>query len=128
MSSIFSKIIAKEIPARIVHEDDLCLAFHDIAPQAPIHILIIPKKEIPRIGEAEVADEPNPSSTSIISVNGVAVKHPGIVIEPYMRERNTVLFGAFKEHECTVVREFKARRPSIPRCSPDRRRWADVIA
>jgi histidine triad (HIT) family protein len=58
MSSIFAKIIAKEIPARIVHEDDLCLAFHDIAPQAPVHILIIPKKEIPRIGEADVADEP----------------------------------------------------------------------
>jgi histidine triad (HIT) family protein len=58
MSSIFSKIIAREIPARIVHEDDLCLAFRDIAPQAPVHILIIPKKEIPRVGEAGVSDEP----------------------------------------------------------------------
>ena len=58
MSSIFYKIIAKEIPARIVHEDDLCLAFHDIAPQAPVHILIIPKKEIPRIGESMAGDEP----------------------------------------------------------------------
>jgi histidine triad (HIT) family protein len=58
MSTIFSKIIAKEIPARIIHEDDLCLAFHDVHPQAPIHFLVIPKKEIPRIAAAEVSDEP----------------------------------------------------------------------
>ncbi len=57
MSSLFSKIIAREIPARIAYEDDLCLAFHDIQPQAPVHILIIPKQEIPRIAEAKVADE-----------------------------------------------------------------------
>lgn len=57
MSTIFSKIIAREIPARIVHEDDLCLAFHDVQPQAPIHILIIPKKEIPRIAAIQTADE-----------------------------------------------------------------------
>jgi len=58
MSTIFSKIIAREIPARIAYEDDLCLAFHDIQPQAPVHILIIPKKEIPRIAESTVSDEP----------------------------------------------------------------------
>jgi len=46
MSTIFTKIINKEIPADIVYEDDLCLAFRDINPQAPVHILIIPKKEI----------------------------------------------------------------------------------
>jgi histidine triad (HIT) family protein len=50
--TLFEKIIAREIPADIVHEDDLCLAFHDISPQAPTHILVIPKKPIPRIGEA----------------------------------------------------------------------------
>ncbi|MCU0706350.1 MAG: histidine triad nucleotide-binding protein [Fimbriiglobus sp.] len=44
--NLFLKIIAKEIPARIAHEDELCLAFHDISPQAPVHILIIPKKVI----------------------------------------------------------------------------------
>jgi len=43
---IFTKIIRKEIPANIVHEDDQVLAFHDIRPQAPIHILVIPKKEL----------------------------------------------------------------------------------
>jgi histidine triad (HIT) family protein len=44
--NLFLKIISKEIPAKIAHEDDLCLAFHDIAPQAPVHVLIIPKKVI----------------------------------------------------------------------------------
>ena len=43
MSTIFKKIIDKEIPAKIIFEDDRCLAFHDVAPQAPVHILVIPK-------------------------------------------------------------------------------------
>ncbi|MDC0252380.1 histidine triad nucleotide-binding protein [bacterium] len=54
--TLFEKIIAREIPADIVHEDDLCLAFHDISPQAPTHILVIPKKLIPRVGEAVQED------------------------------------------------------------------------
>ena len=41
--TIFSKIIRKEIPAKIIHDDELCLAFHDVAPQAPVHVLVIPK-------------------------------------------------------------------------------------
>jgi histidine triad (HIT) family protein len=45
-NNIFLKIINKEIPAKVVHEDDLCLAFHDVNPQAPVHVLIIPKKVI----------------------------------------------------------------------------------
>lgn len=45
--NIFQKIIDREIPANIIHEDDLCLAFHDINPQAPVHVLIIPKRAIP---------------------------------------------------------------------------------
>jgi len=57
MSTIFSRIVAREIPARIVYEDDRCLAFHDVAPQAPVHILVIPKKEIARVGAATAADE-----------------------------------------------------------------------
>jgi histidine triad (HIT) family protein len=57
MSTIFSKIIAREIPARIAYEDDRCLAFHDVNPQAPVHFLVIPKKEIPRLAAATVADE-----------------------------------------------------------------------
>lgn len=57
MSTIFSKIIAKEIPADIVYEDDRVLAFKDINPQAPVHILIIPKKEIPTVNDVTEADE-----------------------------------------------------------------------
>ena len=47
--TLFEKIIAREIPADIVFEDDLCLAFNDISPQAPTHVLVIPKKPIPSI-------------------------------------------------------------------------------
>ena len=47
--TVFKKIIDREIPADIVFEDDQCLAFRDIAPQAPTHIVIIPKKEIPSV-------------------------------------------------------------------------------
>ncbi len=54
--TIFGKIIRREIPADIVYEDDLCLAFRDITPQAPIHILLIPKKPIPQIELAESED------------------------------------------------------------------------
>ena len=57
MSTIFSKIIAKEIPADIVYEDDLVLAFRDIAPQAPVHILVIPKKEIATANDVSADDE-----------------------------------------------------------------------
>ncbi len=56
MPTLFEKIIAREIPAEIVYEDELCLAFKDINPQAPIHVLLIPKKPIPRIGEAQEDD------------------------------------------------------------------------
>lgn len=55
--TLFEKIIAREIPAKIVLESEECLAFHDISPQAPLHVLVIPKKPIPRVGEAEAADE-----------------------------------------------------------------------
>ncbi|MDJ0510272.1 MAG: histidine triad nucleotide-binding protein [Crocosphaera sp.] len=55
--TIFSKIISREIPANIIYEDDLCLAFTDINPQAPTHILVIPKKPIPKIEEASEVDQ-----------------------------------------------------------------------
>ena len=54
--TIFSKIIRKEIPATIVYEDDELLAFNDISPKAPVHILIIPKKEIPTVNDIELQD------------------------------------------------------------------------
>ncbi len=55
--TIFSKIIRKEIPANIVYEYDLSLAFTDINPQAPVHILIIPKKPIVNLATAEPEDQ-----------------------------------------------------------------------
>ena len=54
--TLFEKIIRREIPARIVHEDDELIAIHDVNPQAPVHVLIIPKKVLPRIGEAVEQD------------------------------------------------------------------------
>lgn len=57
MTTIFSKIINREIPADIVYEDDLALAFRDIHPQAPTHILVIPKKPIVNLEEAESEDQ-----------------------------------------------------------------------
>ncbi len=56
--TIFTKIINKEIPADIIYEDDLSLAFNDIQPQAPIHCLIIPKKPIATINEMTEEDKP----------------------------------------------------------------------
>ncbi|MEA5516402.1 histidine triad nucleotide-binding protein [Nodularia sp. UHCC 0506] len=55
--TIFSKIIRREIPVDIVYEDDLALAFKDINPQAPVHILVIPKKPIVKLADAESQDQ-----------------------------------------------------------------------
>ena len=57
MSTIFSKIINREVPAEIVYEDNNLLAFHDISPQAPVHIIIIPKKEIDTLNNLCKEDE-----------------------------------------------------------------------
>ena len=53
MSTLFSKIIRREIPADIVYEDEKCLAFRDINPQAPVHILLIPKEDISSLAECQ---------------------------------------------------------------------------
>jgi histidine triad (HIT) family protein len=55
--TLFQKIIDREIPAKLAHEDELCIAIHDINPQAPVHVLVIPKNLISRIGEATPADQ-----------------------------------------------------------------------
>jgi histidine triad (HIT) family protein len=57
MTTIFGKVIRREIPADIVYEDELCLAFRDINPQAPIHVLVVPKKEIDRLSNAKPEDQ-----------------------------------------------------------------------
>ncbi len=55
--TLFQKIIAREIPAKIAHEDEHCIAIHDINPQAPVHVLVIPKKPIPRVGAATPTEQ-----------------------------------------------------------------------
>ena len=57
MDTLFTKIINKEIPAEIIYEDDLSLVFKDINPQAPTHLLIIPKKPIPKLSDASEEDK-----------------------------------------------------------------------
>jgi histidine triad (HIT) family protein len=54
--TIFEKIVAREIPAKIVWENDDAIAFHDVNPQAPVHVLIVPKKVIPRLDDATQKD------------------------------------------------------------------------
>lgn len=55
--TLFQRIADGEIPATLLHQDALCIAFRDIAPQAPTHVLIVPRKAVPRIGEAGAADQ-----------------------------------------------------------------------
>lgn len=55
--TIFQRIIDREIPAKIAHEDDHCIALHDINPQAPVHVLVVPKRHIARVAEATTADQ-----------------------------------------------------------------------
>ena len=55
--TLFQKIADKEIPAKLIHEDEFCVAFYDIAPQAPVHVLIVPRKAIARIAEAGAEDQ-----------------------------------------------------------------------
>lgn len=57
MATLFERIIAREIPADIVHEDDLCIAFRDIHPQAPVHVLLVPKKPIVNLYDATEDDQ-----------------------------------------------------------------------
>jgi histidine triad (HIT) family protein len=55
--TLFQRIIDREIPAKIEYEDDRCIVIHDIAPEAPVHLLIIPKTVIPRVGDASPDQE-----------------------------------------------------------------------
>lgn len=57
MTTIFGKIIRREIPADVVYEDEVSLAFKDINPQAPVHVLLVPKKEIGRLVDAQPEDQ-----------------------------------------------------------------------
>lgn len=54
---IFCKIIGGQVPAKLIHEDEMCVAFDDIHPQAPVHVLVVPRKHIPRLMDADPSDE-----------------------------------------------------------------------
>jgi histidine triad (HIT) family protein len=71
--TIFSKIINKEIPADIVYEDDICLVFRDINPQAPVHLLLIPKKPITKLTDAGDMDK-DILGHLLLAANKVAAK------------------------------------------------------
>ena len=71
--TIFGKIIRKEIPADIIYEDDYCLGFRDITPQAPTHILVIPKKPIPKLAEA-TADDKELLGHMLLTVKAIATQ------------------------------------------------------
>lgn len=81
MSTIFSKIIRKEIPANIVYQDELVTAFRDISPQAPTHILIIPNKVIPTAND--VAPEDEVTLGRLFTVAAKLAKQEGIAEEGY---------------------------------------------
>ena len=76
MATLFTKIINKEIPANIVYEDDDVIAFKDIAPVAPIHVLVVPKKEIPTIND--ITDEDALLIGKVYRVIGKLAKEFGI--------------------------------------------------
>ena len=76
MTTIFKKIIDREIPADIVYEDDLCIAFRDVQPQAPVHVLLIPKKEICSI--ADLSEEDQSLAGHLLLVVGKLAKELGL--------------------------------------------------
>jgi len=55
-TNVFARILRREIPAQVLHEDEHCLAFRDVAPQAPLHFLVVPKRPIARLADAAPAD------------------------------------------------------------------------
>ncbi len=72
--TIFAKIIRREIPADIVYEDDLALAFRDINPQAPVHVLVIPKRPIPRLSDANPDTDQDLLGHLLLTVKTVAAQ------------------------------------------------------
>jgi histidine triad (HIT) family protein len=79
--TIFSRIIRKEIPAEIVYEDDRATAFRDINPQAPTHILIIPRKVIPTVNDITEADEADVGH--LLAVAAKVAEQEGIAADGY---------------------------------------------
>jgi histidine triad (HIT) family protein len=74
--TIFAKIIAREIPADIIFEDDVCLAFRDISPKAPVHVLVIPKKPI--VSLADLTEEDQAAMGRCVVVASIIAKQEGL--------------------------------------------------
>jgi histidine triad (HIT) family protein len=74
--TLFERIVAREIPAKIEYEDDRCIVIHDIDPKAPVHLLLIPKRVIPRLGDAVASDEA--LLGHLLLVAGVVAKKLGL--------------------------------------------------
>ena len=81
-SCIFCRIVAGEIPARMVHQDDHAVAFHDVAPQAPIHVLVVPRRHLSHLIEATTAD---PAIAGHLLAVGVKVARELGLSEPGFR-------------------------------------------
>ena len=79
--TIFKKIIDGEIPADIVYEDDLCLAFNDVSPQAPVHVLLIPKKEV--VNAAGLQEEDRELAGHLLMTVGKVARQLGVDQDGY---------------------------------------------
>jgi histidine triad (HIT) family protein len=86
--TIFQKIIDREIPANIVFEDDKCLAFRDVHPQAPSHILVIPKKNIPSMADVKEGEDENILGHLMVKASQIA-KDEGLSDKGYRLVINT---------------------------------------
>ena len=86
--TIFKKIIDKEIPADIVHEDEICLAFRDVNPQAPTHILVIPKKEIRSLNDIDPNQDKEILGHLMVTAHQVA-RNEGLGDKGYRLVANT---------------------------------------
>lgn len=86
--TIFKKIINKEIPADIVYEDDICLAFKDINAQAPVHILVIPKKEIRSLADIDASEDKEILGHLLVKTSEIA-KAQGLADSGYRTVINT---------------------------------------
>ena len=91
MGTVFDKILAKEIPADVVYEDDRALAFHDIAPQAPVHVLVIPKRRI--VGIATATDDDTELLGHLLQVCRRVAAQEGLVEGGYRVVTNNGVHG-----------------------------------
>src|SRR5438552_6335426 len=99
--TIFEKIIAREIPAEIIWEDDDAIAFHDVNPQAPVHVLIVPKKIIPRLAAASESERA--ILGKLLLVAGELAKKLGIEQSGYRAVINVGLTAGNTYSMCIVI-------------------------